>query len=121
MPSGDAHRKWFPEMIEVLRLQWTPGLSWPEFSLLTARLNSMLQQIRSDRNIIPPMFTCPKCGKRERASFIGISINATILAAGRFGIAPQNEVKELSKLWKRYRKENGLDNYGGKACITTVS
>lgn len=121
MSSGDAHRQWFPEMIEVLRLQLTPELSWSEFALLATRLDSILQQIRSDRNIIPPIFTCPKCSKRERSSFTSISINATILAAGRFGITSQNDAKELSKRWKKYRKENGLDNYGKKTCITTVS
>jgi hypothetical protein len=27
MPSGDAQRQWFTEMIEMLRQQWHPGLS----------------------------------------------------------------------------------------------
>ena len=69
MPSGDAQRQWFPEMIEMLRQQWHPGLSLAGLALLAARLDSMLQQIRKDRNIIPPMFTCPKCGERERSIF----------------------------------------------------
>ena len=67
------------------------------------------------------MFTYPKCGNREHSSFTGISITATILAAARFGTTSQNDSKELSKRWKKYRKENGPDNYGKKTCITTLS
>ena len=120
MPPGDAQRQWFPEMIEILQQQWDPKLSWEELAVLTARLDTMLQQIRKDRNIIPPMFTCPKCGACKHASFGRISINATIMAAGRFGIASQPEVKELSNRWKKYRKDQGLDNYGKKAVTTTT-
>jgi len=119
MPSGDAQRQWFSEMIEILRQQWKPGLSWAELVLLAAHLDAMLQQIRKDLNIIPSMFTCPECGVSGRSSFSIISINATILAAGRFGIASQSDAKELSKRWKKYRKEHGLDNYGRKAGTTT--
>lgn len=120
MPSGDAQRQWFPEMIEILRQQWKPELSWDELTRLTAHLDAMLQQIRKDRNIIPPMCTCSKCGVYGRSSFGRISINATILAAGRFGIASQSDVKELSKRWKKYRKESGLNIYGGKQGTTTA-
>ena len=120
MPSGDAHRQWFPDMIEILRQQWNPELSWDELVHLSKHLDTMLQQIRKDRNIIPPICTCPKCGTRKRSGFSRISVNATILAAGRFGIASQPEVKELSKRWKKYRKEHSIDNYGRKLDITTV-
>ncbi len=102
-------------MIEMLRQLWDPGLSWAELALLAARLDTTLQQIRKDRNIIPPMFTCPKCGVRKRSSFGRISVNATILAVGRFGVASESNLKELSKGWKKYRKEHDLDPYGRKA------
>ena len=120
MPSGDAQRQWFPEMIEMLRQQWYPRLSLAELALLATRLDTLLQQIRKDRNIIPPMFTCPKCGERGRSSFGRISVNATILAAGRFRVASEADIKELSKRWKKYRKEHDLDDYGRKAGITTA-
>lgn len=120
MPSGDAQRQWFPEMIEMLRQQWHPGLSLAGLALLAARLDTMLQQIRKDRNIIPPIFTCPKCGERERSSFGRITVNAAILAAGRFRVASEADTKELSKRWKKYRKEHDLDHYGRKAGITTA-
>ena len=120
MRSGDAQRQWFPEMIEMLRQKWDPGLSWAELAVLAARLDTTLQQIRKDRNIIPAMFTCPKCGVRQRSSFGRISINAIILATGRFGVASETDIKELSKRWKKYRKEHDLDPYGRKVAITTA-
>jgi len=119
MPSGDPQRQWFPEMIEMLRQEWKSEPSWDDLTLLTMRLDAMLQQIRKDRNIIPSMCTCSKCGKHGRSSFGKISINATILAAGRFGVVSQPEVKELSKRWKKYRTQHGLDHYGGKQNTVT--
>jgi transcription elongation factor Elf1 len=88
--------------------------------LIAVRLDTMLQQIRKDRNIIPPMFTCQKCGERERSSFGRISVNATILAAGRFRVASEADIKELSKRWKKYSKEHDLDHYGSKVGKTTA-
>ena len=102
-------------MLEMLRQQWHPELSLDGLVLLAVRLDTMLQQIRKDRNIIPPMFTCPKCGERERSILGRISVNATILAAGRFRVASDADVKELSKRWKKYCKEHDLDHYGRKA------
>ena len=114
MPSGDAHRQWFPEMIDMLSRQWTPDLSWDELVGLAARLDATLQQIRKDRNIIPPMFTCSKCGVSKRSCFTKISVNATILAAGRFGIMSQSEARGMSRRWKKYSKEQDINLYGEK-------
>jgi len=120
MTSGDAQRQWFPETVEMLRQQWHPGQSLDGRALLAVSLDTMLQQIRKDRNIIPPMFTCPKCGEREQSSVGRISVNATIWAVGRFRVASDADVKELSKRWKKYRKEHDLDHYGRKAGKTTA-
>ena len=45
-------------------------------------------------------------------------MNATILAAGRFGVCTEAEAKELSKRWTKYRKAKHLDHYGKKEGIT---
>jgi hypothetical protein len=55
MPAGDAQRTWFPEMIAVLRDDWDRSLSWTEIILLRDRLNTMLQAVRAERNIQPPI------------------------------------------------------------------
>ena len=108
MPSGDPQRQWFPEMIQMLRQEWKSEPSWDDLTLLAIRLDATLQQIRKERNITPPLCTCSKCGALGRSSFGNISINATILAAGRFGIASQSEVNDLSKRWKRPKKSAWL-------------
>lgn len=118
MPSGDAQRQWFPEMIEMLREQWDPELTWVELALLAARLDAVLAGIRKERSIQPPMFHCPKCGKYGRSAFSGITVNATVFAAGRFGIAPEAEAKGLSRRWTKYRKEHHLDGHGKKEATT---
>jgi hypothetical protein len=114
MPSADPQRQWFPEMIQILRQEWKSEPPWDDLTLLAARLDTTLQQIRKDRDIIPPMCICSKCGARGRSSPGRITVNAAILAAGRFGITEPSEVKELSKRWKKYHAQHGLDHYGGK-------
>jgi len=56
MPSGDAQRTWFPEMIAVLRREWDSSMSLTELIALRDRLDAMLQAIRSTRNIPTAMF-----------------------------------------------------------------
>jgi hypothetical protein len=41
-----------------------------------------------------------------------ISVRATILTLGRFGIAATALTKKIEKEWEKYRAENGLDLYG---------
>ena len=112
MPAGDAHRTWFPEMIETLRSEWKGKPSWPEVITLAERLDAMLQTIRHEQNILPPMMTCPQCKTRHRAAAPRVSVRAMLLALGRFGIAGSDEVRDLEKAWKKYREDYELDLYG---------
>ncbi len=112
MPSGDASRTWFSEMIDVLRQDWRPEVTLEQFIELRDRLDAMLQQIRTSRNIQSPTIWCPKCKARTRQAPPRVSVRAAILALGRFEIAPDTEVKCLEKRWKGHRKENGLDRFG---------
>lgn len=112
MPSGDPQRTWFPEMIEMLRTKWGSRLDWDEIILLRDELDEMLQNIRAERNIHPPVINCPKCGKRHSGSFSKVSVRALILSLERFGIVSGREMKDLEKQWKKYRLQNMLDLYG---------
>jgi hypothetical protein len=47
MPSGDAQRTWFPEMIVRLRSEWYQGMSMPALIRLRDELDGMLQRIRT--------------------------------------------------------------------------
>jgi hypothetical protein len=112
MAQGDAQRQWFQEMKIALKERFALDLSWADLILLAEQLDTTLQQIRSDRNILPAMMTCTKCGIRARAKAGRISVNAVILAVSRFGLAPEADMKELSRRWKKYQKGLDLDLYG---------
>jgi hypothetical protein len=57
MPSGDAQRTWFPEMIVRLRAEWHAGMSMPALIGLRDELDGALQRIRAGRNIQTPIIT----------------------------------------------------------------
>jgi hypothetical protein len=112
MASGDASRTWFSEMVETLRQEWKSDLSWEQLFTLRDRLDAMLQDVRTSRRIQPPMIWCPVCKTRTRQAAPRVSVRATILAIGRFGIVAPAEMKSLEKRWANHRKENSLDRNG---------
>jgi len=112
MASGDASRTWFSEMVETLRQDWKSELSWEQIFTLRDRLDAMLQAIRISRVIRPPSMWCPVCKRRTQQAPASVSVRATILALGRFGIVAAAEMKSLEKRWAKHRKENGLDRNG---------
>jgi hypothetical protein len=112
MASGDASRTWFSEMIETLRQEWNSEMSWEQVFALRDRLDAMLQEIRTSRSIRTPTMWCPVCKKQTQQAPPSVSVRATILALGRFGIVAAAEVKSLEKRWAKHRKENSLDRNG---------
>ena len=121
MAAGDAQRVWFPEMIERLRSQWHRGMSCDALIELRDDLDAMLQQIRSDRHIRPPVFTCPECGHVGEGAEPHVSVRAMILSLTRFGIAPAEQTRPLEKAWAAYRKQKGVDLYGVASMINEVA
>jgi hypothetical protein len=114
MPSGDAQRTWFPEMIVRLRSEWHEGVSMPALISLRDELDGMLQRIRTGRNIQTPIVTCRRCGTTGPAAEPHVSVRALILAVARFGIASKDQTHSLEKAWAEYRKQHQLD-FEGKA------
>lgn len=112
MPAGDSQRVWFPEMLARLEREWGEAMSFAALIALSDSLDTMLQQIRSERHISSPIFTCPKCGVRGRMAEPRVSVRAMILALGRFGIATPAQTKTLERGWAKYRNLHGLDLYG---------
>ena len=112
MPAGDSQRVWFPEMVARLEREWGEAMSFAALIGLRDGLDSMLQQIRSERHISPPLFTCPKCGRRGPMAVPRVSVRAMILALGRFGIATPAKIKTLEREWAKYRDQHHLDLYG---------
>ena len=54
---------------------------------LRNQLDGMLQTIRTERNILPPLMICSHCGLKSRAARPKVSVRAMILALSRFRIA----------------------------------
>ncbi len=114
MASGDRQRTWFPEMVELLRTEWRPDLTWKELIALRDRVDAMMKEIRTSRDLQPVVSKtpCPKCGRPLVQGGGHVSVRAMILAVKRFEIAPQDEVKAVEKRWNRHRWQTGLDLYG---------
>jgi hypothetical protein len=99
-------------MIAVLRSEWRDAILPTKLITLSNCLDEMLHRIRLERNISSPIFTCPHCGVRARAAEPRVTVGATILALGRFQIAPEATVRQVERAWAKYRKEHRLDLYG---------
>jgi hypothetical protein len=54
--AGDAHRVWFPEMVEHLHVRWRDDVSMEALLGLRDELDHMLGRIRSTRHITNPVF-----------------------------------------------------------------
>ena len=112
MPSGDAQRTWFPEMVARLRSNWHDGMSMPDLISLRDELDGMLQWIRSSRNIRTPIITCRRCGMTARAAAPHVSVRALILALPRFETASKDAARALEKEWAAYRQHRRLTGEG---------
>ena len=80
--EGDAQRVWFPEMLARLQREWRETMSVAALIGLRDSLDTMLHQIRSERHISSPVFTCPQCGLRGPMAEPRVSVRAMILALG---------------------------------------
>ena len=112
MPSGDAQRTWFPEMVVRLRSKWHEGVSMPTLICLRDELDGMLQRIRTGRDIQTPIITCRRCGRTGHAAEPRVSVRALILALARFEVASRDQTRTLEKEWAAYRKQHRLDVEG---------
>ena len=112
MPSGDAQRTWFPELVDVLRQEWSCPSTWGDLIHLRDGLDEALCRIRTERRIRSPMVLCHRCGKRHAAAPPRVSVRAVILAAHRFGLTSEEEAKALARDWRKYRAAHQLDLCG---------
>ena len=99
-------------MIERLRTQWHQDISFAEIVDLRDDLNEILQQIRTQRHIRPPVLKCAKCGQISEGAASEVSVRAMILSVIRFNIAETKPTRALEKRWDAYRKQNSVDLYG---------
>src|SRR5207249_9589388 len=81
----------------------------------------MFQRRRPKVPTLPAGSRCPECGRivgSESQQRHSISVRATTLSLGRFGIASPEATKRTEKEWATYRAENRLDLYGRR--ITSI-
>ena len=112
MPSGDAQRTWFPEMLARLRAEWHEGMSIPALIGLRDELDETLHRIRADRNIQTPIISCRRCGMTGHAAEPRVSVRVLMLALARFEITSKDQTRALEKDWAAYRKQHRLDIEG---------
>ena len=112
MPSGDAQRAWFPEMLAELEAFWTPELSWDALIAFCIRMTAVRSEIRKTRGIRSPMMYCPSCKKRHRSKLPDISPRSALFALLKLGMVSDDQMKALDRECARYRREKQLDAYG---------
>jgi hypothetical protein len=117
MAAGDAQRVWFELMVDRLRDQWHPEMSFDSVISLRDDLDGMLQRIRLERKISSPIFKCRDCGYVGPGATPHVSVRAMILSLTRFGIAPAEQIHALEKRWAAHRKLNDLDPYGKQTIL----
>jgi len=112
MPSGDAQRTRFPEMVVRLRSKWHEGVSMPTLISLRDELVGMLQRIRAGRNIQTPIITCRRCGMTGHAAEPLVSVRALILALARFEIASKDQTRAMEKRGHNTASSTGWTSKG---------
>jgi hypothetical protein len=103
MAAGDAHRVWFPEMVEHLRLRWQDDLS-TEALLARDQLDDMLVGAFARRGTSSTRFSSVLRVGIGRGADPHVSVRATILALARFGVAAREPARALAKAWTTYRR-----------------
>jgi hypothetical protein len=112
MPAGERNQVWFPEIVDMLRLQWRQDLSWQSVVELRDLLQNKLDEIRESHGILPPVTRCPSCGHIGPAKPPVISVRAMLISVRRFGIGAIEATKKREHDWERHRRENKLDLLG---------
>jgi hypothetical protein len=112
MPSGDAQRVWFPEMLEELTSAWSASMPWEELAELCQRMTEKHRAIRQSRGIVGPRTRCPKCGAISRGEITGVSVRSALFVLRKLGIVSEGEFKVLDRSWKKHREAAGIDAYG---------
>jgi hypothetical protein len=112
MPRGERSQTWFPELVAELRQSWRTDPTWEAVVNLRDQLQRRLEHILSSRGIRPATVRCLHCGHVGLGTPPAISVRAVLLALRRFGIEPEDRVRQLDKEWSRHRALLQLDLYG---------
>ncbi len=121
MPSGDAQRVWFPEMLEALTAAWSPSTTWDDLVDLCGRLTVLRKDLRHSRGIQAPLTKCPKCGSVSRGDIKGVSVRSALFALRKVGVVSDSDFQHLDRDWKKHRAARGLNELGKKNDASSVT
>jgi hypothetical protein len=91
---------------------WYDQMSWEECADLCQKMTIFRESIWKNRNIVPARTWRPNCKEYHDSRPPEISIRSMLFALKKIKVIGDNELKELDKSWKKYRKESNLDAYG---------
>ena len=114
MPSGDAQRVWFPEILAMLRSSWSETMSWDELANLCKHLTEVRKELRAARGIKDAVYQCRKCGGSMRSGSDRLSIRSALFALKKIGMLTETDLARLDRDWTKYRAANQLDRNGDK-------
>ena len=112
MPSGDAQRAWFPEMLEELKEKWSPAMSWDECVNLCKAMTRRRTAIRKKRRITGPRMRCKNCGGVHDMPPPPVGIRSLLFALKRLDLLDDEQFELKDKEWKRHQRKHRLDSEG---------
>jgi hypothetical protein len=114
MASGDSQRAWFPEMIDDLRREWNPSMSWEAYADFCDKMTNKRKTIKAEKGIKPVKGWCKNCQKYHDMEPPTISIRSLLFTLKKISLINNAEFIKLESEWKRYQRVNKLDAYGKK-------
>lgn len=112
MPSGDAQRAWFPEMLEELEKKWNPAMSWDECANLCKAMTRRRTAIRKKRKITGPRMRCKNCGGVHDMTPPPVSIRSVLFALKTLDLLDDEQFGLKDKDWKMHQRKHHLDSEG---------
>jgi hypothetical protein len=99
-------------MLSELRRFWDNDPDWQEVVKFCEEMTSLRSSIREQRGIRGPVMTCRSCGGKHAMILPPISPRSLLFALQKIDIITDDELKQLDKEWKRFRKNENLDALG---------
>jgi hypothetical protein len=112
MPSGDAQRAWFPEMLSHLAKNWNDKISWEDYCHICKEMTEYRKELREQKNIGKVKKFCKNCNQYHEMGPPPIGIRSLLFALKKSNIINDSKFTILEKEWKKYQRKNNLDGYG---------
>ncbi|MEZ9699453.1 hypothetical protein AB4455_04975 [Vibrio sp. 10N.261.46.E12] len=112
MSAGDAHKVWFPEMLDELFVQWESSMDWGDLISLTHAMTQRREALRLEKGIKNPIYYCEKCKGKHSFSLAPITVRSTLFALKKASIIDEATLNEMDREWKKHQRRNNLTGVG---------